>query len=393
MKPKTPLLSALRERSAIVEKLGIKTYLDEDNLPVIECHKTDQIKNHWELMEACGYDKDEWEAIRPEATIWNQMSTANGLVPLYRVHAKLTKRDLSHKNVTEIIARGWAAFKRGLSIVPAKGAKPCATGAGRMVLLSIPDLHLGKLAWNPETGHGNYNTEIACRVHREAVDDLIGRAPKAEECWFVVGNDFFNVDNKNRTTTGGTPQDEDGRWQKTYVKGKEVLMEAIGVLRRKYPKVHVIVMPGNHDGERMYYLGDCLFEAFKNVDGITVDNGEGKRKYKQWGDTGFGFAHGDCLKEKNVPDLSMGEAREIWGKTKRFEFLIGHLHNSNGKIIHTHGWLGAVKFRILPSLTPPDAWHAANGYVLAEQAAELYVYNKQGLEMTLNHYPNLKNFA
>ena len=380
------LLSSLKERSRITEKVGIRTYDDADGSPVIEAHKSDQIKTLDQLLEAAEVNKDEWEVDRHEANVWNQMSGANGLVHLWQVKAKLRRKDLSQTNVNEIMKAGWAAFKRGLSIASQKGAKPCAAGTGVMVEFAIPDLHLGKMAWTPETGHGNYDLDIACKAFREALHDLVARAPKAEEAWFIIGNDFFNVDNMERTTTSGTPQDEDGRWQKTFVKGKELLMEGIGVLRRKYPTVHVIVMPGNHDRQRMFYVGECLLEAFKGVDGIHIDNRPLFRKYRQWGDTGFGYAHGDGLKAKDIPYLCQQEAREIWGRTKRFEFHIGHWHQEIQR------WLGSVLCRILPSLTPPDAWHASKGYVMVEKAAMAYVYNQRGLDTQIVHYPRRELF-
>lgn len=380
------ILKSIRERSTIEKAVGIRVSQDADGTPVIETHKTDQIKTLDQLLDASDVDKSEWEVKNWTSNVWNQMSTANGLVPLWQVKAQLQRKDLSQKNVNEIIAKGWAAFKRGISTTMPNAAKPCASGAGVMVEFAIPDLHLGKLAWNPETGHGNYDLEIAVTAHREALTDLIKRAPRAEEAWFVVGNDFFNVDNKDRTTTNGTQQDEDGRWQKTFVRGKELLMESIGMLRKKYPNVHVIVMPGNHDRQRAFYVGECLVEAFKGVNGVTIDNRPLFRKYRKWGDTGFGYAHGDGLKAKDIPYLCQQEARQIWGETSRFEFHIGHYHQEIQR------WLGSVLCRVLPSLTPPDAWHCSKGYTMVEKAAMALVYNQRGLDTQIVHYPRKELF-
>ena len=41
--------------------------------------------------------------------------------------------------------------------------------------LTIPDLHLGKLAWGHETGHGDYDVRIAERTFETAVAALIER--------------------------------------------------------------------------------------------------------------------------------------------------------------------------------------------------------------------------
>jgi hypothetical protein len=382
-----PLLNSLRERSEIVKSVGIRSYPGADGLPIVESHQSDQIKTLEQLLEASNADLETYEVERWEANKWGVFSNENGLQDLHQVKAKLKRKEFTRAEFREMLKEDINAFKRGMSGAVAKGAKPCASGIGRMVEFALPDLHLGKLAWSPETGHGNYDVDIACEVHRQALADLISRAPKAEEAWFVVGNDFYNVDNKFRTTTGGTPQDEDGRWQRTWRRGKVLLMESIGMLRKKYPKVKVIVMPGNHDEERMWYLGELLMEVFSDVDGVEVDNRPLFRKYYQWGETGIGYAHGHGLKIKDAGNYCQHEARDIWGSTKRFEFHIGHFHHEAVK------WFGGVLVRFLPSLTAPDAWHVLSGYVMSEAAAIANVYNQRGLDHQIVHLPDVNLYG
>jgi predicted phosphodiesterase len=373
-------------RSHITEGVGIKVYNDANELPVIESHSTSQITNEKQLLEAGGFSLDEWEVEASTANVWHQFSGDNGLVPLWQVKARLRRKDLSQSTVAQIIHDGFVAFRNAVKLPLSPLAKPSKKGKGTMVEFALPDLHLGKFAWNEETGHGNWDLRIAENVYKEAIEDLLSRSPEAEEAWLIVGNDFFNVDNDSGTTTAGTPQDEDGRWQKTFKKGKELLLWAIGRLRKKYPNVKVIVVYGNHDKQRTYYVGEVLAEAAKSMTGVEVDNRPLDRKFYKWGDTGLGYTHGDRIKVKDLAHLVQNEARVIWGTTKRFELHLGHLHQDIVKS------LGGVTVRWIPALCPPDAWHAKSGYTMAERAAMLFEYDQHGMKNLYVHYPRPELF-
>jgi predicted phosphodiesterase len=378
-------LDSLRIGRQLVDKVGIKVTVDDEGIPTIETHKTNQIRTLPQLMKAAEIDTDVYEVVPGsfKANCWNVFSNKNGNVPLWQVCAKFRQRFLSQEDTRKLVKRACEAFAKALKW-PLPKVKPCKNG--RMVCLGVPDLHLGKLAWNPETHAGSWDCKIAQQVWEEAIDDLLARAPEAEECWLPLGNDFFNVDNDQRTTTSGTPQDEDGRWQKTFRMGVEMTQWAIGRCLKKYPYVKVIMVYGNHDRQRSFYLGELLAEMAKNIKNLEVDNEPTDRKYFKWGETGIGFAHGDRLKEKDLAALCQNEARDIWGQTKRFELICGHIHNP---IVKT---LGGVLVRWLSALCPPDLWHYKAGYTMAEKSATVLVYNQRNMENQLMHYPDPKNF-
>lgn len=301
-----PSLAELRDVA------GVRISTDKDGLPIIESHPTKQIKTLDELLQQANYSLDEWEVLQSVANVWHQMSGANGLVPLWQVKATLRRKDLSREQVSEIIRESIKALRESIRTALPK-VKVSPKGKGVMCEFALPDLHLGKLAWSEETGHGSWDLKIARKVYETALDDLIARAPEAEEAWFVIGNDFFNVDGDTKTTTAGTPQDEDGRWQKTFREGKTLIMQSIGRLKKKFPKVKVIVVYGNHDKQRSFYLGELLYEVARAIGdpSLTIDNRPLSRKFYQWGETGIGFTHGDKLKEKNLAHICQYEAREI----------------------------------------------------------------------------------
>jgi predicted phosphodiesterase len=168
--------------------------------------------------------------------------------------------------------------------------------------------------------------------------------------------------------------------------GKGLVMWAVGRLRLKYPKVKLIMIYGNHDHKRAFYLGEVLTESFKTIPQVEIDNRPLERKYFQWGKTGFAYTHGKGVKTKDLAALCQNEAREIWGRTTRFEMHLGHLHQD---IVKT---LGGVICRWIPALCPPDAWHSSNGYVMSEKAAMALIYYHQGMTSLVVHYPDQKHF-
>lgn len=377
-------ISSLKARRLELTKEGVGVLFypsgeKGEGTPTIVAHETEQIKTLEQLLDVANVDKSEWEVERWRPNTWAQMSGANGLIQLWQVRAELRKKDLSPKRIDELLNILFKTTRKAIKM-PIVKVKPEAVG--KMFMLGVPDLHLGKLAWADETGHGNWDCKIAKQVWEDAINDLLAKAPDCEECWFPIGNDFFNVDNKFNMTTNGTPQDEDGRWQKTFDMGIEMTEWAISRCRKKFLKVKVIMVYGNHDTQRSYMLGKVLERFAKYTTGVEIDCRPLDRKYFQWGETGLGLAHGDRMKEKDISNLFQNEAREIWGNTKRCEIILGHVHNP---IVKT---MGGVLCRWLSALCSPDYWHAKSGYVMAEKSATGLVYNQKNMELQIMHYPN-----
>ena len=113
--------------------------------------------------------------------------------------------------------------------------------SGNLLEVNIPDLHLGKQSWAEETGFRNYDIKIAAQRYRDAFDDMLSRVLKEnkfDEILFVVGNDLFNSDNAYpiTTTTAGTPQQDDARWQKVFRLGRQLMIESILKLEKIAPR-------------------------------------------------------------------------------------------------------------------------------------------------------------
>lgn len=243
---------------------------------------------------------------------------------------------------------------------------------GLLLEIATPDLHVGKLAHTAETGRRPYDVKIAIATFNRALDGLLARTAHypISEILFVCGNDLFNSDNEDNTTTGGTAVDTDGRFFKTFRHTRKMIVQAIERLR-KIAKVQVLVCPGNHDRQTAYHLGDSLECYFHADPMVTVDNLPNPRKYVEWGNVLLGFCHGDEGKITDYAGLMAVEQPEAWGRTKFREVHCGHFHSL--KTVEDHG----VRTRLLSALTEADSWHTHMGYIGAIRQAEAFVWSKK----------------
>jgi hypothetical protein len=260
--------------------------------------------------------------------------------------------------------------------------------------ISLFDLHLGKLCWDQETGE-NFDLKIASKRFLDTIEKLIQRASgfQYDRILFPIGNDFFNSDTIFNTTTKGTLQDEDCRWAKTFGIATKLLVDAINMLKQTGVPVDVIVIPGNHDLERSYYVGSYLEAWFNNDSQVNINNNASLRKYYRYGKVLLGFTHGSEEKEGSLPLLMASdiESKPMWSETTYHEWHVGHIHRKReikytvlDKAEMTGEELG-VTVRYLSSLTGTDAWHFSKGFVGAIKAGDAFIWNvKSGMSAHLN---------
>jgi hypothetical protein len=240
--------------------------------------------------------------------------------------------------------------------------------------VSIFDAHFGKLGWAPEVGE-NVDLKIAKDFYREGVEKLLNRVQRysIERLLYPIGNDFLHTDNAHGTTTAGTPQDCDGRWQKAFMTGCQAIREGIEMMRQIAP-VDVMVVPGNHDNTTMFFLGEVIKAVFEKCPDVNVNNAPNPRKYYDWGVSLLGFTHGNTEDQKELPRLMADEAPpEVWVRTRHREWHTGHFHKRKETRFVSVDTRGACVVRTLPSLTGADAWHHSKGYT-AQRAAEGYLW-------------------
>ena len=257
-----------------------------------------------------------------------------------------------------------------------------AADPNRMLEVSAFDLHLGKLAWSEETGFGDWDTKIGSSAALEATHDLLNFFPNYGRIWLPLGHDFFNSDGPGENgssgrTTKGTPQDEDTRWAKSLNTGVDVALAMIEMCKQHAP-VDITIMRGNHDEQRCVFLGRLLKEVYRNDPHVTVDAGLGMLKQYQWGDVFLATHHGQMESmQKVVTECAIRFPR--FGRAKWREIHSGHGHRmKNAGMVIDGMEEQSVRLRMIPSLTPPDSYHARNLYH-NHPCAESHLWHKKDL--------------
>jgi len=353
------------------------------------------IKTLDELLTACDVDLNTWKVKDYTVNKWDVTSWKSGQPERrqnFQVKARLERIQelVDTINVAEIFAdmiKNYTPPILNITKPNLFSEIPVDADENNLLEISIFDLHMGKLAWGGETGE-NYDTKIARARFLEAIEILLKRAApfNFSRVLFPVGNDFFNSDTILNTTTKGTPQDEDLRWQKTFMVGVTLLVDAINMLKQTGVPVDVVVIPGNHDFERSYYMGAYLEAWFNNDNQVTIDNHASPRKYYRFGDVLIGLTHGSEEKESSLPMLMATDimSKPHWSETKYHEWHLGHQHRKkfvnykvyDNKSITVNEDLGVV-VRYLSSLTGTEEWHHKKGYIGQIKAADGFIWNDE----------------
>jgi len=388
--PKTGNRESFREKGndAEFEWVGGNNYPD------------DHVRTLDQLLAACEVDTDIWKVKDALINKWDVtmkiLDDGEWVAKTYQnwqVKARL-ERDIKfirERIVGELFQEMVESYEP--PIYDWTPEKPVIRNEKNLLEISIFDLHIGKLAWGGETFE-NYDVKIARKRFLGSIEKLLQNASgfDYERILFPVGNDFFNSDTMENTTTKGTPQDEDLRWQKTFSVGVRLLVDAINLLKQTGVPIDVLVVPGNHDFERSYYMGSYLEAWFNNDPFVDINNHASPRKYYPYGNLLLGFTHGSEEREASLPLLMATdvESKPHWSNTKFHEWHLGHIHRKRtvkyeiNKSRPLNEDLG-VTVRYLSSLTGTEEWHHKKGFVGSTKAADGFVWNHEfGLVAHLN---------
>lgn len=336
-----------------------------------------KVRNLDQLVKVAGIDLNEWIVERWICNKWEMAAKLADktlkVQDLWQVKVWL-KRDIEKVNLENIKSRIITEIKKHSQTVPKvkikEYKKPC------LLVVDIPDLHLDKLAWGKETGK-DWDTKISSAAFLTTIDDLISKSSvyDIERILFVVGNDLFNADNTDDTTTHGTKQIVDGRWKKAFPLARKLMIKAIDKLALIAP-VDVMIVTGNHDEQRTFYLGDALECWYHNNANVKVDNTPKKRKYYDYGNTLIGYTHGKDEKVDRLPMILATEAKDKFAKTDHHEWHLGDKHHKKDIKFTPTEEVDGIIIRFLSSLTALDEWHYSKGY-LAKQAGQGFIYDKK----------------
>lgn len=297
---------------------------------------------------------------------------------------KLIKKEIEKQNILEISKEIFKLSPSRFSFISSNKTKN--NSKKYLYEISCPDLHIGKLAHKEESGN-DYDSKIAIKNWNNAIDDLLNRVNinTIEKILLPIGNDMINIDNSLKTTTNGTPQDVDTRFNKMIISTRDMLINTINQLS-KLTKVDVIVVPGNHDQNIMFTVGLILEAYFKNNNNVKILNSSYSRHYYKYYNSSIMFTHGNNEKHSDLGQIFANEQRELWGQTAFHYCQLGHYHKSKKIQNIIHDEYQGFQVQIIPSLSMNDFWHSSKGYDSKHAAKSFLFDQKDGIiaEYTYN---------
>lgn len=370
-----------------------------------------RIKTLDDLIEACEIDLTTWEIISWECNKWEvgrkeksvDLSWHEGVVngsvddsgkvfvePLFQVKAKLRLKKLDtdvNKQKDVLLKELFDASQPHIWVTDVSVFKPdiYSEPCPGLLELALFDVHFGKLAHNEESGE-DYDLKIAAKRYKDAVEDLLSKfnIGDIERILLPIGQDMINVDNKYGTTTSGTPQDNDTRFYKTVRTVKNLLIETINKLAVIAP-VDVVVVPGNHDEQTSFMIGEMLDAYYHKTDRVNIENSASLRKYYQYGTVGILLTHGDKEKHNALGMIFAAEKPALWADTTQRYIQIGHFHHNKKIEYLSNQDFQGFSIQILPSLSSNDAWHAGKGFLPLKQAKAFFYTKAEGLVAEVTH--------
>lgn len=334
-------------------------------------------KNEKDILTLHGYDIAEMKLVKHRLNMWNVKSKKDGIEELYSSSITVKPTGLGFTSsyildTMEEMIHKYIINKSELEY----DLKPKEDGV--TLEIGLYDVHLGKFAWNKETGN-DYDLKIAETLYRKTLDDLLAKANvyRIKKIIIVFGNDFYHYDNMEKTTSGGTPQDTDTRLHKMYAKGLDLAFETVEKCLAIAP-VEFYYVPSNHDKLMGYFASETIYRCYKGNPRMTYINVNPiARKYVRIGNALIGLTHGEKETKENIKTVMQVEEPIQWAETLVHEFHSGHFHSlkkeeSNGLMIWN-----------LPSITATDVYHHEKGWVGAIQRGMAFVWNDDGSKVII----------
>lgn len=361
-----------------------------------------------ELLKACNIDPEYWEAYDGVVQSYEGMrkdvkkdlefdeGKITGYVydegklhveTLFKIKVKIRKRE--EKKIEELVElhRQMMDEREPMDFSFHVVTEPKSTDEDAVTLeLATTDIHMSGLSWSKETNDDSWTTDKAVVEYLESSRYLVrhaGHFAKVGKIVIPFGNDFFNSDNASQQTHKGTQQHDDSRWQRSFSIGGDAMCQLGEGFAREGYEVEFLLVQGNHDWERSYYLGDKLKSHFRNTPNVTVDNQPCAIKYRLHGVTLVGYEHGHArMKDKDKTGIMADTApADLWAGALFKEWHHGHIHHQ--KVLDD----GRVTIRWFRALCPLSSWAAANGYRGIRAAQACMYHPTMGPLDQYNWYP------
>jgi hypothetical protein len=233
--------------------------------------------------------------------------------------------------------------------------------------ISIADFHIGKKTLE---GESIYNKKIQ---FLDVITDLLFKVTNnynVNTIVFPIGNDYFHTDNYQNQTTNGTPQDILTQYDNEYEEGFNLLVGAIQLLNLNANNIEIILVQGNHDRTKSFYLAHALEVFFKGNKKIKFKREHSTTKFTVLGNTFIGYHHGNC----KIDELPLVFATNKDSSVEFGKALYRHVHTGD-KHHYMAKEIKGVRIQQMPSLSGTDRWHMDNNYINNIRAGLVHLFH------------------
>lgn len=268
-----------------------------------------------------------------------------------------------------------AAFEALIEQIPRiDPVKPPPIVVGSMLSqYTITDMHLGALAWNVETGAGDYDLAIGEKLLLDWFGAAIAASPSSQKAVFAQLGDFLHYDSfKAVTPEHQHLLDADGRYPLLVRTAIRAMRQIIRMLLEKHGHVTVIMADANHDPSSQVCFREMFAAFYENEPRLTVETNPGTFSVVEHDQVSLFYHHGHRRGIKDVDTVFAGKYREIYGRTKFSYAHIGHLHNDELKTTNL------MKVERHETLAAPDAYAANGGWLSGRSAKVIHYHAKRG---------------
>lgn len=334
------------------------------------------------LLSYLGYNPNEWQFVYVSTSLWEQHTKEQNTKQMYAVKFKVkpvVKEQLEVTEYLDIIKEVLSENIEPLKLE--KITKELDLDKNRMLILSIADLHLGRYCSEISTGY-NYDLKIAEEEFNNIIKNTIEiqKHKRVGELLYTIGNDFFNSDNINYTTSKGTVLNNNiGTYKEMYRMGLEMQIRALKSLRKEFEKVNVYLVEGNHDRILSYTLYLALENIFKDDNTIKFGGDYKKTQAVQFGKSAIFLDHGDSNFDRTIRTLPTLFPK-VYGNTINRIALLHHLHSEKA----TNEDVGITAYR-LPSIVPTDEYEDVGKFIKVNGRQQLFEVSKDNGVESINY--------
>jgi hypothetical protein len=255
--------------------------------------------------------------------------------------------------------------------------------------VTIADGHVGALAWNKETGSGDWDLNIAKDTLLTGACWLIDNLPAASELVLVILGDFTDTDGYLPLTPASKHVlDVDGRFPKIADVGADVIEAAVIHGLGRYASVRLVIKPGNHDPLSAWWMRKLFTRIFEREPRVTVEQSIRPYWAMLFGKTMIATHHGDKARLGELPGIFAADFAEMWGKATYRICHTGHMHHKHF-IVHSGKEERGMMVYQHPTIAARNAWAAEKGLAAARELLGHSYHANGAMAQTLHFSPEM----